>query len=150
LKLSIFAQNNLGLLNANGQGVTQDYQEAVKWYRMAAEQGNALAQYNLGLLTFNGKGATQDYEEAARLYRLAAEQGLASAQYALGWMYANGQGVEQDHVRAHMRFNLAENKGNSNAQKWRVSISRGMTPAQIEQAQQMARECEERNYKYCD
>ena len=34
-----------------GQGVPQDYAEAVKWYRLAAEQGNADAQYNLGRCT---------------------------------------------------------------------------------------------------
>ena len=65
-------------------------------------------------------------------------------------MYANGQGVEQDNVQAHMWFYLAANKGNSNAEKWRISISRKMTPAQIAQAQQMAQECEERNYKNCN
>jgi len=30
-----------------GRGVTQSYEEAVKWYRKAAEQGNFLAQYKL-------------------------------------------------------------------------------------------------------
>lgn len=35
------AQGNLGLMYENGQGVAQDYQEAVRWYRLAAEQGNA-------------------------------------------------------------------------------------------------------------
>jgi hypothetical protein len=49
-----------------------------------------------------------------------------------------------------MWFYLAANKGNSNAEKWRISISRKMTPAQIAQAQQMAQECEERNYKNCN
>ncbi len=34
----------------NGQGVPQDYAEAVKWYRLAAEQGYAYAQYNLGVM----------------------------------------------------------------------------------------------------
>jgi uncharacterized protein len=38
----------------NGNGVVQDYAEAVKWYRLAAEQGNAQAQYNLGLMYANG------------------------------------------------------------------------------------------------
>ena len=33
-----------------GQGVPQDYAEAVKWYRMAADQGNADAQSNLGFM----------------------------------------------------------------------------------------------------
>ena len=35
----------------NGLGVTQDDAEAVKWYRLAAEQGNTYAQNNLKKLT---------------------------------------------------------------------------------------------------
>ena len=35
------AQNNLGVAYANGEGVAEDDEEAVKWYRKAAEQGQA-------------------------------------------------------------------------------------------------------------
>ena len=35
-----YAQYNLGVMYDNGQGVQQDYKEAVKWYRKAAEQGH--------------------------------------------------------------------------------------------------------------
>ena len=38
------AQNNLGMMYGLGEGVPQDYQEAAKWHRKAAEQGNASAQ----------------------------------------------------------------------------------------------------------
>jgi uncharacterized protein len=61
----------------NGNGVVQDYAEAVKWYRLAAEQGYADAQYNLGLMYDYGNGVVQDYAEAVKWYRLAAEQGNA-------------------------------------------------------------------------
>ena len=40
------AQFNLGLMYDKGQGVRQDYAQAVQWYRKAAEQGDAQAQYN--------------------------------------------------------------------------------------------------------
>ena len=39
-----YAQYNLGGMYANGKGVTQDYKEAIKWYRLAADQGNADAK----------------------------------------------------------------------------------------------------------
>ena len=42
------AQYALGLRYDKGEGVPQDYKEAVKWFRLSAEQGNARAQYNLG------------------------------------------------------------------------------------------------------
>ena len=63
-----------------GEGVPQDDAEAVRWYRLAAEQGDATAQYNLGLMYDEGEGVPQDDAEAVRWYRLAAEQGDASAQ----------------------------------------------------------------------
>ena len=44
------AQNNLGFMYENGNGVLQDFAEAAKWYRLAAEQGLAWGQYNLGLM----------------------------------------------------------------------------------------------------
>ncbi len=44
------AQANLGMMYENGHGVTQDYKEAVNWYRKAAEQGYATAQRNLGVI----------------------------------------------------------------------------------------------------
>ena len=66
---------------------------AVKWYRLAAEQGLAGAQFNLGLKYDNGEGVIQDDQTAVKWYRLAAEQGLASAQINLGMMYSRGEGV---------------------------------------------------------
>ena len=66
------AQSNLGVMYANGQGVPQDYAEAVKWYRKAAEQGDAAAQYNLGLMYANGQGVPQDYVQAYKWISIAA------------------------------------------------------------------------------
>ena len=74
------------MMYRQGQGVPQDYKEAVKWYRLSAEQGVADAQYQLGFDVFqNGQGVPQDYKEAIKWYRLSAEQGRCSnAQYILG------------------------------------------------------------------
>ena len=47
------AQNRIGDLYYNGNGVKQDYEEALKWYRKAAAQGNVSA--NIGLLYALGK-----------------------------------------------------------------------------------------------
>jgi TPR repeat protein len=74
------AQNILGVMYFNGQGVEQDFQEAARLYLLSATQGNAIAQNNLGLLYEDGQGVIQDYQEAAKWYRLAAEQGYAFAQ----------------------------------------------------------------------
>ncbi len=44
------AQSYLGLMYYDGWGVPQDYAEAVKWWRKAAEQGYGEAQFNLGYM----------------------------------------------------------------------------------------------------
>ena len=56
-----------------------DYSEAVKWYRKAAELGNASGQTDLGYMYLNGYGVSKDYTEAVKWYRKAARQGLEKA-----------------------------------------------------------------------
>ncbi len=68
----------------NGEGVIKDDKTAVKWFTLAAEQGDAKAQYNLGWMYEKGLGVVQDYKTAVKWYTLAAEQGLARAQHNLG------------------------------------------------------------------
>ena len=86
------AQSNLGLMYTTGEGVPEDDAEAVRWYRLAAEQGVARAQYSLGFKYATGAGVPQDDVEAVRWYRLAADQGEANAQNNLGLMYETGTG----------------------------------------------------------
>ena len=62
-----------------GQGVSQDYKTAVKWYRLADEQGNARAQYNLGAMNYNGQVFLQDYVRAHMWWNIAASQGYKKA-----------------------------------------------------------------------
>lgn len=64
---------------ANGRGVPRDYQEAVKWYRQAAELGHAAAQHYLGFHYFVGRGVAKDYVEAYKWLALAAGQGEEQA-----------------------------------------------------------------------
>ena len=49
-------------------------QEAVQWYRRAANQGHARAQANLGLMLGEGRGVPRDYVEAHLWSSLAAAQ----------------------------------------------------------------------------
>lgn len=63
----------------NGDGVKQDDKEAVKWYRLAAEQGYAVAQCNRGAMYASGDGVPQDFGKALKWWQLAAEQRIESA-----------------------------------------------------------------------
>jgi TPR repeat protein len=62
-----------------GDGVPQDDKTALKWYTLAAEQGNALAQNNLGLMYYNGQGVLQDYVYAHMWWTIAAASGHKDA-----------------------------------------------------------------------
>lgn len=134
------AQFHLGRMYARGEGVPKDDAEAVKWYRKAAEQGDAQAQSYLGAMYYTGKGVPKDYAEAIKWFRKAAEQGDAKAQVVLGWMYCTGEGVAQNYVTAHAWYNLAGAQGNEEARKARDKITENITPAQLREAQRLARE----------
>ena len=134
------AQYNLGLLYRKGRGVPQDDVQARQWYEKAAAQGQAKAQYNLGTLYLNGSGVPKDYQQALRWFRMAADQGEALAQTKIGIMYDDGQGVPHDLVQAHKWYNLAATNGDKPAAELRDALAKQMTPAQIAEAQQLARE----------
>ena len=86
-----------------------------------------------------------DYATALKEYRPLAEQGHAAAQYNLGLMYANGKGVPQDYVQAHMWFNIAAAQDNENAREQRDIVAKRITPAQVAEAQALAREWMEKH-----
>ncbi|MDA0822210.1 MAG: SEL1-like repeat protein, partial [Proteobacteria bacterium] len=71
-----------------------------------------------------------------------------------GAMYENGQGTPQDYVEAHKWFNLAasrltDEEDRNTATNNRDGIAKLMTPAQVAEAQKLARECVKKNYKGC-
>jgi TPR repeat protein len=84
------AQNGLGGMYRHGEGVPQNYTEALKWFRKAAEQGDARGQVNLGGMYHYGEGVPQSDAEALRWYRRAAEQGNTLGLFNLGGMYHSG------------------------------------------------------------
>ena len=134
----------------NGEGVLKDEAEAVKWFRLAAEQGDAKAQFNLGLMYDNGEGVLKDEAEAVRWFRLAAEQGVATAQFNLGIRYGKGEGVLKDSVLAHMWFNIAGANGYARARKLRDNLERDMTRAEVSRATELARVCMTSDYQDCE
>ena len=76
----MLAQCNLGALYEEGTGVPRNDEEASRWYRLAAEQGNAGGQNNLGRLFEEGRGVVRNSHEARIWYQKAAAQGNAQAQ----------------------------------------------------------------------
>lgn len=134
------AQFKVGLKYYFGQGTALDYREAIGWFKKAGLQGNPLAQSNVGYMYEKGEGVPQDFVEAAKWYRLASLRGNAQAQFSLGSMYEKGYGVVLDEVQALKWFTLAAAQGGATARSARDRITAWMTPAQIAEAQRLARE----------
>ena len=73
------AQYLIGNAYRNGDGVPQDYKQAVKWYSKSAEQGVVSAQFNLSNMYYNGEGVIKDYVTAYAWLGVAKANGLAVA-----------------------------------------------------------------------
>jgi TPR repeat protein len=130
-----------------------DRVQGVRWYRKAAEQGDAEAQFSLGLSYNSGIGAPQNYTEAVRWWRKAAKQGLAKAQFNLGASYAHGEGVPQDYAEAYVWFSLAAS-GSAKAYSdpsmiLREQIAKELAPAQLAAAQVRLQQCMDTNFMIC-
>ena len=132
----------LGLLYDKGQGVEQDYEEAMRWFqrgeawrhqgylRRACWDSYASAKYYTGLCYAEGKFGDADYESAAEYFMEAAEQdeefvkwlrkdaegGAPLAQYTLGLCHERGTSVAQDHEEAAKWFLKAAGQGLGMAQ----------------------------------
>jgi hypothetical protein len=95
--------------------IPQDVDEGVRWYRLAADQGDPLAQHSMGAFYALGQGVEQSYEMALEWYGKAAAQGNADAQTSLGWMHFAGEGVEPDLEKAREWYEKAAAQGNERA-----------------------------------
>lgn len=109
------ARVNLGYLLESSDG-PEGLRNALKWYRLAASDGDARAQYILGYKHYHGWGVEQDYQEAIRWLGMAADQGYATAQHFLGNMYYNGIGVTQNNTAAIGFYRQAEAFQNNSEQ----------------------------------
>ena len=109
------AQYNFGVLYDEGIGVEKDYDQALEWYRKAAEQEYAKAEHNLGIMYQEGHGVDKDPVEASRWFQLAAQHGEPAAQNNLAVMYVRGQGVAPDLGKAAYWSARAARAGNESA-----------------------------------
>ena len=112
---NVISQMRIAFMYVNGEGVSQDYSEAVKWFRKAAEKGDGMGQSALGYAYYGGYGTDKNYAEALNWFRKAAEQEIDIAQYYLGIMYAYGEGVEKDTTEALKWFHKAADQGYEDA-----------------------------------
>ena len=98
-----------------GVGVEENPEEAVKYFRAAAEQGHLDAHLNLGNAYADGCGIRRSKKDAIRWYLKAAEAGLAEAQHALGVLHCYGRG-KPNYPEAVCWYRRAAEQGHAGAQ----------------------------------
>ena len=98
-------------------GYSQNYTEAVRYYRMAAEAGHPTAQNNLGQMYNMGWGVREDKHMAFYWWTKAAEQGQALAQSNLGTCYEFGNGTTANKAKAIEWYRRSAAQGNASGQK---------------------------------
>lgn len=106
-----WAQANLCIRYVNGEGVEQDYQEALRLCRLSAAKNNPAAFDHLGWIHQNGFGVEKNVTEAVAFYRRSAELGNANGQNNLAFMYENGWGVGRDIEQALHWYRQAAAQG---------------------------------------
>ena len=102
-----------GLYSGNKDARHPDDEQAVRWYRKAADAGDANGMYNHGVMYANGRGVAKDEAQAVHWYRKAADAGHANGMFNLGIMYANGQGVVKDEAEAVRWYRKAADAGDA-------------------------------------
>lgn len=116
----VAAQSCLGLFYSYGEGVEQDWDEAIKWFEKAAKQGDAEAQYQLGEFyfdVFDSLKKPKTNRTAVKWFRKAAEQGHKYAQEMLGDAYYWGKGVKQNYKESFVWYMKAAKQGVVSAMK---------------------------------
>ena len=116
-----YAQNNLGAMHENGQGVAADMKEAARWYRRAAEQAHTDAQLNLARLYTTGQGVQEDLVRAHMWLTISTERSMG------GMLW-----------------------GALDALAARDAVAAKLSPEQLALARAMAKRCVESNYWECN
>ena len=93
-------------------GTQSDYEEAFKWAKKAADQGDLDGLYCLALCYEHGRGTAVAKTKAAATYEKAAKMGHAPSQWNLAVCYLNGSGYERDEVKGYMWAYQAADQGN--------------------------------------
>lgn len=137
-------KSKLSNLSLKYRSIPQDYIEKMDQLVQSAQQGHTDDILNLGFMYSHGQGVSQDHAEAEKWYRRAAEQGNPEGQFNLGVIYDVGLGVSQNLKTAYIWFSLSARSSEGDLKETAVylrdQIAKKLSPAALEQAQQIASE----------
>ena len=109
-------------LGLGAEGIEPDWEEAVKWYGLSAEQGNGGALYVLGVCNAKGRGVDQDWEAAFGLFKGSAERDDVNGMFQTAWCYLNGKGAVVNLDQATFWCEKASRNGHASAGKMLAAI----------------------------
>ena len=130
------ASATLGALFARAK----KHERAVRWWTLAAEQGDLESLFNLGQAYRLGMGTVKDEVKAFELFLKAALAGVAAAQSRIGLAYATGEGAALDPIEACKWIELAAMRGDKAAAANRERARKFLSPAQLAEAQRRVKE----------
>lgn len=103
----LLSQYRLAMMYRKGDGVSKNYERAIKYYKLSANQGHVISQISLGLIYKKGDEVEQDLGQAFIYFKMGANQNHYLAQYYLGLAYYLNEGVGQDYNQAFKYFKLS-------------------------------------------
>lgn len=99
-----------------GEGVAENKEKALKWYRLAAEQGNSDYQMAYGLILCWEDNLQQGFQDGFNWICKAAKQGHIGAQYFVAVEYAIGDHIKKNLFKAAKWYQSAAALGHPEAQ----------------------------------
>ena len=94
----------------------KSYDDAFKWYKAAASQGNPDGLNGMGCCYRYGLSVRKDEKFAVQLFSKAADKGSIGAKFNLAMSYYTGKGIEMDCEKAFVLFKELAEKGDSRSQ----------------------------------
>jgi len=98
-----------------------NYNDAIRYFKIAADLGHIDSQYHVGKLYFAGFSCETDDTETndtkvIKYFKLAADQGHTLSQFQLGGLYYLGIRCEKNTTEGYKYYKLAADQGNISAQ----------------------------------
>ena len=112
---AVWREYRIAGMYEKGLGTDVNVQEAIRWYKTAADNGDGHAAYHLGHIYQDGQIAEQDFSAALKWFEKAADLGNKYAWYSLGCLYCDGKGIRQNFSKAAEWFQKAVDSGNPQA-----------------------------------
>ena len=112
----VYSQSQLANMYLKGNGIERNIDEAIKWYKSAANNGDSGSQFMLGLIYTGYGGVKANKQESLKWYSMAANNGYYQAQQKLGDIYRTGDGVKRDIIETIKWYKLAADQGDQFSQ----------------------------------